>query len=360
MAQWPLRHRHSGWQAVEARLEGGSHRPALPAGSGVPPGEFFDLAVLGMFGVETAKFEFGTGIGKSGADPAAGAAGFEDVGGGREVDEFHAMLMAGDMPVVGMAVDIGFHLAVAGEEFFHGRGILQAAQRTEMAEKTIHFERAAETGDFHDGIEVVMTDDDGGAVGPGVEFAGEPLLLVGAEEAGALVGRFQGIEEEPVVAGGGKDADLLGGDGGVLGGVEGEGLPEGFAVVVVAKEEVDGSEGADGGEEFFKGGVIAGGGGVKGEVAAEHDGGGGDGPGEEFLDDGGEVGGHVHAMPGGGGVGGDMGVGEEENGIRVARFRGESGEDGGSEGGGQPGEGGAFQELAAVKLGQAYRHSLHE
>ena len=313
-----------------------------------------------MFGVEAAEFEFGAGVGEGGADPAAGAAGFEDVSGGGKVDEFHAVFMAGDMPVVGMAIDIGFHLAVAGEEFFHGRGILQAAQRTQMAEQPIHLERAAKAGNFHDGIEMVVADDDGGAVGAGVEFAGEPLLLVGAEETGALVGGFQGIEQEPVVAGGGENADLFGGDGGILGRIEGEGLPEGFAVVVVAEEEVDGGEGADGGEEFFKGGVIAGRGGVEGEVAAEDDGGGGDGPGEEFLDDGGEVGGHVHAMPGGGGVGGDMGVGEEENGIEVAGFGGKLGEEGRGEGGGQPGEGGAFQELAAVKLGQAYRHSLHQ
>ena len=71
-----------------------------------------------MAGIQRTQFKLRAITGERGPHPAAGTAGFEDVSRGRKIHQMHAGLVLADMPVVGVAVDVSFHVAVTGEDFF--------------------------------------------------------------------------------------------------------------------------------------------------------------------------------------------------------------------------------------------------
>lgn len=120
---------------------------------------------------------------EAGFDPAVGFAIGEDVGDRREVDEVDSTTL-GLCPVVGVAVDEGFDVVSAVEKFEEGVGVLDTAPGSAFG------------GRFE--LRVVVGHDDGGFVGAGVKFFGEPVELGFAESAGDDVDFCERVEQEPV------------------------------------------------------------------------------------------------------------------------------------------------------------------
>ena len=295
--------------------------------------------MFGVLAVEATEFKFSAVRSDRGADPAAGAAGFENIGGGRQVDEMDTTAVPGDMPVVRVTVNVGFDLRIFGEDILKGDSI-------------------DESEILDGGNEIVVADDNGGLVRMSGELAGEPIQLGRAKFAGGGIGLLQGIELEPVGVLAGKKrhlpmfADIL------RCGVLRERMAEMRTVIVVAEGEAHRSGRAGGRDKMAERFVITGLPALHGEVAIDENEGGINRPSEEILHRGSEVIGHVHTPGNGPGIGGDVGIRKEGEGILVRRLGPVSGADGGRQSQRGGGERGALEKVAAGDWREIYRHWL--